>query len=85
MEQLGRSYTVAGLKLAYPLKKTIFQYLGKLNICIARIKKCIKDMYTAALLIIAGDWKLAPCLSILEWVSKLKYIYVIGYHMAMRL
>lgn len=47
-------------------------------------KLCIR-MFITALFIIAGNQWLFKCLSTLEWISNLKYIYIIEYHAAMRL
>ena len=41
-------------------------------------------MLTAALFTIAKTWKQPNCLSIEDWVKKIRYIYTIEYYLAVK-
>lgn len=43
-----------------------------------------KKVYSSTIIHNSRNWKLSKCLSTLEWVRKLKYIYVIEYHTTIR-
>ena len=52
-----------------------------------RFKKIIKDLLDkniAALFVVAKNWKLKGCPSIVEWLNKLWYVIMMEYYCAVR-